>query len=57
VCQDIVAAVERLHVLDGEARVVEGHQRRFGAKASNGPVGEPAELDHVRSDHKDVRHG
>ncbi len=52
-----VAAVERLHVLDLEAAVVERHQRRLRAERLDGRAGARLhELDHVDSDDVHVAH-
>ena len=52
-----IAAVEGLHVLDGEAAVVQRQQRRFGADLRNRLVREPSELDHVYANDVCVCHG
>ena len=49
-----VAAVERLHVADGEPGVVERAERRLGAQRLDRAIGELPELDHVDADDVDV---
>ena len=56
-CLAKVAAVQRLHVLDGEAAVVQCQQCRLGTDLRNGLVGESAELDHVYADDICISHG
>ena len=38
-----VAAIKRLHVLDRQTAVVQGHQGRLRAETRHGPIGEAAE--------------
>src|SRR5690606_24858696 len=51
-----VATVQRLDVLNLQATVVEGEQRRLGTDLGDGLLGKPPELDHVDTNYVCVRH-
>src|SRR6266481_2299509 len=52
-----VAAVERLHIMDGEASIIQSHECRLGPDIFESAVRKPAELYHPDSDNIDIRHG
>ena len=51
-----IAAVQGLHVLDGQPAVVERHERRLRTELGDGFLRKPSELDHVHTDYVRVCH-